>query len=428
MYAKRISEIEGLIRRQDEWRATCINLIASENVLSRRARAAGSSDFAHRYAEGHPGERYYRGTAYIDEIETRLKTNLKVLFECDHCEVRPISGTNANEAVFSRFVGPGDVVMVNSTPGGGHISHHRRGSLGKFTHNIIDFPTTPDGYHIDLERAAYLIEKTRPKLIVVGKSLFLFPEPVRELAEVCRQTRTLIMYDAAHVLGLIAGKRFQAPLKEGAWLMTASTHKTFYGSQRGVVLSNMEEEAWRKIDRGAFPGSSSNHHLDTLAQMALCTYEMMDFGEAYAEDTIRNAKAFAAALDRLGFDVQGREWGFTESHQVAVNVKAQGGGEKVSRTLEANDIILNMNMLPHEPLSNHDRPDGIRLGVQEMTRFGMGEPEMARIAQLMHACIVGRRDVRDEVNRFRSEFHEVRYSYDNFGECPSAAPTPAPPA
>jgi glycine hydroxymethyltransferase len=113
---------------------------------------------------------------------------------------------------------------------------------------------------------------------------------------------------------------------------------------------------------------------------------------------------------------------------VAVNVKAQGGGEKVSRTLEANDIILNMNMLPHEPLSNHDRPDGIRLGVQEMTRFGMGEAEMARIAQLMHACIVGRRDVRDEVNRFRSEFHEVRYSYDNFGECPSAAPTPAPPA
>jgi glycine hydroxymethyltransferase len=219
---------------------------------------------------------------------------------------------------------------------------------------------------------------------------------------------------------MIAGKRFQSPLREGAWLMTASTHKTFFGSQRGVVLSSMEEEAWRKIDRGAFPGSSSNHHLDTLAQMALCTYEMMDFGEAYAEDTIRNAKALAAALDRLGFDVQGRERGFTESHQVAVNVKAQGGGEKVSRTLEANDIILNMNMLPHEPLSNHDRPDGIRMGVQEMTRFGMGEAEMERIAQLMHECIVGRRSVRDEVNRFRTGFCEVRYSFDNFAECPPA--------
>jgi glycine hydroxymethyltransferase len=416
MYAKRIAEIEELIQKQDAWRRRAINLIASENVMSRRARAAAGSDFAHRYAEGHPGERYYRGTSYIDEIESQLKTNLKILFECDHCEVRPISGTNANEAVFSRFVSPGDVVMVNSTPGGGHISHHRRGSLGKFTHNIVDFPTTPDGYHIDVEKTAFLIERTRPKLIVLGKSLFLFPEPVAALAEVCRHTGTRIMYDGAHVLGLIAGKCFQSPLAEGAWLITASTHKTFFGSQRGLILSNMEEEPWRRIDRGAFPGSSSNHHLETLAQMAICTYEMMDFGEQYARDTVQNAKALAAALDRLGFDVQGRDGGYTESHQVAVNVKAQGGGEKVSRLLEANDIIINMNMLPHEPLSNHDRPEGIRLGVQEMTRFGMGVAEMEQIAALIHAAIIGRQDVKEEVNRFRERFHEVRYSYDNFGE------------
>lgn len=416
MFAKRISEIEEIIRKQDDWRWQCINLIASENVMSRRARDAAGSDFAHRYAEGHPGERYYRGTSYIDEIESDLETNLKLIFHCNHCEVRPISGTNANEAVFSRFVSPGDVVMVNSTPGGGHISHHRNGSLGKFTRNIIDFPVTADGFHIDVARTAWLIEKTRPKLIVVGKSLFLFPEPLAELAEVCRATRTRIMYDGAHVLGLIAGKCFQQPLQEGAWLMTASTHKTFFGSQRGVILSNMDEEEWRKIDRGAFPGSSSNHHLETLAQMAICSYEMMDFGEQYAQDTVRNAKALAAALDRHGFDVQGRDFGFTESHQVAVNVKGQGGGEMVSRTLEANDIILNMNMLPHEPLSNHDRPEGIRIGVQEMTRFGMGEQEMARIAELIHACIMGKKDVKEEVNRFRAQFGEVRYSYDNFGE------------
>ncbi len=412
MYASKISEIEGLIRQQDEWRNRCINLIASENVMSRRARACAGSDFAHRYAEGHPGERYYRGTTYIDMIENQLTANLKVLFECDHCEVRPISGTNANEAVFSRFVKPGDVVMVNSTPGGGHISHHRMGSLGKFTCNIVDFPLTQDGYHIDVEKAAYLIEKTRPKLIVVGKSLFLFPEPVQELAEVCRHTHTLIMYDGAHVLGLIAGKRFQNPIGEGAFLVTGSTHKTFYGSQRGLILSSMDEEPWRKIDRGAFPGSSSNHHLHTLAQMALCTFEMMEFSDRYAADVIRNAKALAAALDRHGFDVQAKEFGFTESHQVAVNAKACGGGEKVSRTLEANDIILNMNMLPHEPLSNHDRPEGLRIGVQEMTRFGMGVPEMERIAELIKECVVAKKDVKEDVNRFRGAYQEVRYSYD----------------
>ena len=407
-----LAEIEGLVHRQDEWRRRCINLIASENVMSARARAAAGSDFAHRYAEGHPGERYYRGTAYIDRIEEQLTADLKRLFECDRCEVRPISGPNANEAVFSRFVGPGDLVMVNSTPGGGHISHHRMGSLGKFTRNIIDFPLSSDGYHIDVENSAYLIEKTRPKLIVLGKSLFLFPEPVRELAEVCRQTRTLILYDGAHVLGLIAGKRFQQPLKEGALLMTGSTHKTFFGSQRGVILSSMDEDSWRRIDRGAFPGSSSNHHLHTLAQMALCTREMMEFAERYADAVIRNAKSLAVALDRLGFDVQGKEHGFTESHQVAVDVREHGGGEQVSRRLEANDIILNMNLLPHEPLSNHDHPDGIRIGVQEMTRFGMAEPEMVRIAELIHDCLRGANGVKEEVHRFRGAYQQLRYCFD----------------
>jgi glycine hydroxymethyltransferase len=127
---------------------------------------------------------------------------------------------------------------------------------------------------------------------------------------------------------------------------------------------------------------------------------------------VGNGEALAAALDRHGFDVQGKEFGFTESHQVAVNAKACGGGEKVSRTLEANDIILNMNMLPHEPLSNHDRPDGLRIGVQEMTRFGMGALEMERIAELIQECVVGKKDVKEEVNRFRGAYQEVRYSYD----------------
>lgn len=416
MYEKEIAEIENLIQKQNRWRDQCINLIASENVVSQKARSQAGSDFAHRYAEGHPGERYYRGTSYIDEIENQLKTNLKILFECDHSEVRPISGTNANEAVFSRFVRPGDVVMVNSTPAGGHISHHKEGSLGKFTRNIIDLPITKDGYHLDVEKTIYLIRNVKPKIIVLGKSLYLFPEPVSELSDVCRENNVRIIYDGAHVLGLIAGKKFQNPLKEGAFLMTASTHKTFFGSQRGLILSNMEEEYWRKIDRGAFPGSSSNHHLDTLAQMGICTYEIMEYGEQYAEDTIKNAKTLATAMDRLGFDVQAKEFGYTESHQVAVNVKELNGGEKASRTLEINDIVLNMNMLPHEPLSAHDHPEGIRIGVQEMTRFGMGEDEMVRIAELIKECLIDNKSVKEEVNRFRSEYQEVKYSYDEINQ------------
>ncbi|NIQ38701.1 MAG: aminotransferase class I/II-fold pyridoxal phosphate-dependent enzyme [Proteobacteria bacterium] len=413
MYEAKIAEIEGLIRQQNEWRLKCINLIASENVMSRRARAQAGSDFAHRYAEGHPGERYYRGTRFIDEIEDSLKRNLKILFGCEHTEVRPISGTNANEAVFSRFLRDGDIVLVNSTPAGGHISHHREGSIGKFTRNIIDFPLTPDKYHIDVGKTKDLIHRVRPRLLILGKSLFLFPEPVRELAEVCHETGTLIVYDAAHVLGLIAGGHFQDPLAEGASLVTASTHKTFFGSQRGLILSNMDDESWRKIDRGAFPGSSSNHHLDTLAQMAVCAYEMIEFGRKYTEDIIQNAKALAEALDRQGFNVEAKEFGYTESHQVAVNMEPFGGGEKVSLNLEMNDIILNMNMLPHEPLSSHDHPMGVRMGVQEMTRFGMGQAEMERIAELIREVVVDQKDVREEVHRFRSDYEDVKYSYDD---------------
>jgi len=412
LYEKKVRETESLIKQQNEWRSRCINLIASENVLSYRVRAQAGSDFAHRYAEGHPGERYYRGTSYIDTIENNLKSDLKMLFECTHSEVRPVSGTNANEAVFSRLIDHNNVVMVNSTPGGGHISHHKMGSVGKFTKNIVDFPLTKDGYHIDVEKTKNLIKTIKPALIVLGKSLFLFPEPVADLEEVCRENKVKIVYDAAHVLGLIAGKQFQNPLKEGADLVTASTHKTFFGSQRGLILSNTDPDFWRKIDKGAFPGSSSNHHLDTLAQLSICTYEMMEFGERYAKDVITNAQVLAEALDNQGFEVEAKEFGYTQSHQVAVNVKKFNGGEKASINLEMNDIILNMNMLPYEPLRNVTHPDGIRIGVQEMTRVGMGAQEMEEIACLMKECIIDQKNVKEEVNRFRSAYQDVKYSFD----------------
>ena len=145
MYEKNVDRVEEIVRKQNDWRSRTINLIASENVMSRRARAVMGSDFAHRYAEGHPGERYYQGTDMIDEVETRVKQHIRTLFHCKHAEVRPISGTIANDGVFSRYIDYNDVVMVHSTPGGGHISHHRAGSVGKYTKNIINIPLAEDG-------------------------------------------------------------------------------------------------------------------------------------------------------------------------------------------------------------------------------------------------------------------------------------------
>jgi glycine hydroxymethyltransferase len=409
-FAKTVSHIE----QQNAWRSSCINLIASENITSEAVRRYAGSDFTHRYAEGHPGQRYYCGTTHIDKIETDVRELIKKIFSVSQADVRPISGTNANEAVFSKMISYDDIVMVNSTPGGGHISHHRMGAIGKFTRNIIDFPITPDGYHIDVDASKDLISRIKPRMVVFGKSLFLFPDPVQELADVCREVKATVIFDAAHVLGLIAGGCFQNPLVEGAHIMTGSTHKTFFGPQRGIIVSNTDDEKlWRKIDRGVFPGSSSNHHLGTLAQLALSACEMIDFGRAYAAQIIKNARALASALDRQGFDVVAKQFGYTQSHQVAVNVKRFGGGAPISTLLEENNIIVNMNMLPHEPLKNHLNPEGLRIGVPEMTRMGMRESEMERIAELMQACIIGKKQVRDEVSAFRADFQAVKYSYDD---------------
>ncbi len=413
MYEKNVSRIEELTRQQNEWRIKTLNLIASENVLSRRAREIMGSDFSHRYAEGHPGERYYQGTDIIDEIETRVRKHLKSLFHCRHVDVRPISGTISNDSVFCNAINPGDVVMVNSTPGGGHISHHKAGSVGKYTSNIINFPFTKDGYHTDVDKTLELAKSLKPKVMIVGKSLFLFPEPVKEFAEFCKKSGSILIYDAAHVLGLIAGHHFQDPLEEGAFIMTGSTHKTFFGSQRGIILSNTGERDWRKIDKGAFPGSSSNHHLETLVTLTIATYEMMEFGQAYAGQTITNAKYFGKKLHEAGFKVQAAEFDYTESHQIAVDVTEFGGGDEVARHLKDNNIILNMNLLPFEPLGNVSNPAGIRIGVQEMTRFGMKEPEMETIARLFKQCLIDGQYIGDEVEEFRKQFQTVQYSFDN---------------
>lgn len=411
---RRVADCERLTGQQDEWRLTrTLNLIASENVLSKRARALLSSDFNHRYAEGHPGERYYQGTKHIDTIEAAVRDAMRRIFECKRAEVRTVSGTVANEAVISAWVKADDVVLVNTLASGGHISHQRFGALGRFTRRIEFLPRSKDGYGIDLPAAKDQIATLKPKLVILGKSLILFPEPVREIAEVCREHGVRLMYDGAHVLGLIAGGQFQQPLKEGAELITGSTHKTFFGPQRGVVLSNLDDAGWKPIDKAAFPGSVSNHHLMTLPPLWIAAEEMTAFGRDYAAQVVKNARALGRALLKEGVAVEMADAGFTSSHQIAVNVAAQGGGSEVSERLEGVDIICNKNMLPHDPSTDPRKPSGLRFGAQELTRWGMGEGEMAEVAALIAACILKKKDVAGEVHKLRGRFTTVRYSFDS---------------
>ena len=420
---ERLAGIRSTLDAHDRWRASTLNLIASENVLSPAARSVLDSDLLHRYAEGHPGGRYYEGTQFVDHIESETEKVVRDLFGAGWADVRPISGTVANEAVFSRLVPHGAAVVSHTIAAGGHISHARIGSLGKRTRQIHPWPTQADGYTIDVDAARDLIAREKPALVVLGRSLILFPEPVRELVDVCRENGTLMFYDGAHVLGLIAGGEFQRPLEEGADVLCGSTHKTFFGPQRGVVLSRgVDGDLDGSLDKGVFPGSSSNHHLFSLPALYVAAVEMQTFGSDYARATISNARALAEALARRGLHPALAEQGYTSSHQVALDVGDHGGGYEVGKRLCEQDIVCNMNLLPGEPSKNAMRPRGVRLGVQEMTRFGMGPDEMDAIGDLLHAAITKARDVRDEVHALRDRFPEVRYG---FSPADLGAPSPA---
>ena len=425
-----IRDIEGWVREQNEWRGRrTINLIASENAQSAACRAVQNSDFMARYAEGHPNEegrvnRYYQGTRFIDEIERTARREIVDLFGCRQADVRPISGNAANTAIALGWLRGGDAVIANSTDAGGHISHNLVGVFGRRIQvrgqtlttgkdNSIPlhfFPLTEDRYHTDAKRAVELIEKVRPKLVILGKSLFLFPEPIEAIAPVCRELQIPLLYDGAHVLGLIAGGQFQDPLHQGATWLTGSTHKTFPGPQRGVILANLDDDAvetyWTPADRGVFPGSSSNHHLHTLAGLAVAIREMKTHAKDYARQIVANAQALGRALSEQGIPVAGKEFGFTKSHQIAVDVSGFGGGVEVAKRLETQDVIVNYNMLPGD--QDPRNPSGLRVGVPEMTRFGMKEAEMGELAALMADAIRGKQ-VADDVHRLRGRFVELRY-------------------
>ncbi|MGQ0614505.1 MAG: serine hydroxymethyltransferase [Planctomycetaceae bacterium] len=407
-----LREVARLNREQEEWRSRTLNLIASENVLSPAARALLDGDFHHRYAEGHPGARYYEGTRYIDIIEEKTRLLVQEIFAADRADVRLPSGTTCNEAVFSALVPRDGVACSHGVAGGGHISHARIGALGKHAARILELPRGPDGFHLDVPAAKDLIRKERPSLVVLGRSLFLFPEPISDLRQVCDDSGTRIVYDGSHVLGLIAGGQFQDPLREGADLITASTHKTFFGPQRGIVVARGKDDAfWKPIDRAVFPGVTSNHHLFTLPALYATCLEVKEFGREYAKAVVANARALARSLDRRGLVVAAAGIGYTCSHQVAVDAGEFGGGRAAAGRLAASGIITNMNLLPTEPQGNARNPRGLRLGVQEMTRFGMDEAAMERIASLIQECLAKGRDVSGETRRMREEFPKIRYGY-----------------
>ena len=412
---------------------------------SRAVRLLTMSDPSFRYAEHKKVKSfydadifYYQGTKFIDEIEQLLVEEMKAFLGCSEVETRVLSGQMSNTAVFSalmdwknRLDRKHDMkrlgyVLNNHIIKGGHLSAQPMGALHDYIaidpvterHAIVNFPVCKDNiYKIDVEETKKVIDKYRPEFIIFGKSMILHKEPVAAIRRFVDEQKipTTIMYDMAHVLGLV-GDYFQKPFEEGAEIVTGSTHKTFYGPQRGVIGVNYQKDdlkygLWETIESRAFPGSVSNHHLGTQLGLLMAAYEMNQFKDQYQKAVVENAKYFAKCLKAEGLDVAGDSAiDYTETHQVVVSV-GYGTGPEVAERLESNNIILNYQATPDE--EGFTASGALRMGVNEMTRFGFEKEDFAKLASIMADCILRGRNVVEDVAKLRAEHRELRYCFND---------------
>ena len=428
------------------WRQKqCVNLIPSENTPSKAVQMLAASDPSARYAEHKKVKSfydkdifYYQGTGFIDEVEQLAVDELKKYFGCTEVETRVISGQMSNMCAFSALMDWKNRLNRKQTPQrlgyilnnhiikGGHLSAQPMGALHDYVavdpkterSAVVNFPVLKDNiFKIDVEETKKVIEEYKPEFIIFGKSMVIHKEPVAEIRKFVDDIGldTTIMYDMAHVLG-IAGDYFQKPFEEGAEIVTGSTHKTFFGPQRGLVAMNYKEDEvkyglWETVERRAFPGSVSNHHLGTQLGLYMAALEMNEFKDAYQKAVISNAKSFAKALKAEGLNVCGDPANdYTETHQVLVSV-GYGDGPEIATRLEKNNIIVNYQATPDE--EGFTASGALRMGVSEMTRFGFGEAEFKKLAALMADCILRNKDVSEDVSRLRADYTTMHYCFDD---------------
>jgi glycine hydroxymethyltransferase len=422
------NQVFELLQEHHRWFQQSIPLIASENIPSPAVREAIVTDFGNRYAEGWPGERVYAGCRFIDQVEFKCIDLMKQLYDSEFVDVRPISGVVANLAVYTAFTEPGDILLALSIPSGGHITSGKKelgGTAGAVKGlNVEYLPLDYKELNIDVEKAKKKIVELagngKPaKFVMFGASVFPFPHPVKELADTIHSTGGTIGYDAAHVAGLIAGKQFQDPLKEGADVVSLSTHKTFFGPQHGGIISwNRFAE---KIKKATFPGMVSNHHLHCVAGVTIACAELLEFGKEYADQVVRNAKALGQALYEKGLNVLAEHKGFTQSHVILIDITKQGDGGTIEETLERANIIINRNLLPWDIKEGRHfmHPGGIRMGVSEVTRLGMKESDMTQIAEFVKRVVLDKESVeivRKDVADFRQDFQKVHFCFEDSTE------------
>lgn len=405
--------IDDEIIRQSEG----LELIPSENYVSRNVLRAMGSVLTNKYSEGYPGKRYYGGNQNVDKIENLAIERAKKLFHADHANVQPHSGANANEAVYFSWCKPGDTILAMSLPAGGHLTHGSPVTRSAKVYNFVGYGVDANG-DIDYDNLEQLAKEHQPKIILVGYSAFMkIPDfaRVREIADrvLERPEETILMADMAHVAGLIAGGAHPNPLDFGFNVMTSTTHKTLRGPRGGLILSHGKvssplhkvdhtiENLPTLIDRAVFPGTQGGPLEHVIAAKAVAFEEdLQPSFRVYAENTIKNAQTLASELKNSGFILQG---GGTDNHLILVNIKDSFGidGKTYEVALDKVGLTLNANALPTDK-GGAFRPSGVRLGTPAMTTRGLGEKEMKTIAnwmkQVADICVKAREAQPDETN------------------------------
>ena len=398
-------ELEAFVHDRIEWNRRiyddCINLNPAGNVMNPRAEAVLAQGLSSHPSLGHAGAKYETGLEAVEQIEVLAADLACRVFHARHAEIRVGSGALANLYAFMATCRPGDTIIAPPASIGGHVTHHRAGAAGLYGLHTVDAPVDADGFTVDVARLRELAHEVRPALITIGGSLNAVPHPVRAVKDVAAEVGAPVLFDAAHVCGLVAGGVWPNPLDEGADLMTMSTYKSLGGPAGGLVLTNRDDLAER-IDAIAYPGLTANFDVSVSASLAIALLDWVEHGAVYATAMVHTAAALADALRGHGHAVTA-----TRSHQFAVDAAPWGDGDAASIRLREANILTSGIGLP-----GREGAAGIRMGTPEIVRWGMSVTDMAELGELVHRALTADPGaVRGDVEAFRHRFttlHHVR--------------------
>jgi glycine hydroxymethyltransferase len=387
----------------------CVNLNPATNAMNPKAEALLSAGLGSRPSLGYPGDKYEMGLEAVEKIEIIAAELACEVFGARFAEIRVGSGALANLYVFMACADPGDVIIVPPPEVGGHVTHQPAGAAGLYGLKIHSAPIDAANYTVDLDALRIQARRLAPKLITIGGSLNLKPHPVREIRAIADEVGARVLFDAAHLCGMIAGRAWQQPLEEGAHAMTMSTYKSLGGPPSGLIVGN-DAELMRRVDAIAFPGLTANFDAAKSAALAMTLLDWKDFGRAYAARMKSVAGSLAEALSQRGIEVHGRDLGFTQSHQFALVASRYDGGQAAAKRLRRANILSCGIGLPIAPVRGD--LNGLRMGTPEIARWGMTPADMPELAKLIARALIGNEEpeaIAPAVTALRRRFTKMHF-------------------